>query len=202
VSARASVGWERLRPADVAELLAGFDAPWWIAGGWALDLYLGVETRPHDDVDVALLRRDQHALHRHLEGWDLRYATAGHRLVPWDGRPLAPPVHGVWAPRSRDTDAPWTFEVLLDEHDADRWVYRREPAIARPLAELGATRDGIPFLRPEVVLLYKSKEPTPKDDRDIDAVRPRLPERGRSWLASALAVTAPGHRWLERLGGD
>ena len=29
---------------------------WWVAGGWALDLFLGRMTRPHHDVDVAILR--------------------------------------------------------------------------------------------------------------------------------------------------
>jgi hypothetical protein len=81
-------------------LLADFDAPWWIAGGWALDLFLDAETRPHGDVDVAVLRRDQLALHRRLRTRDLRYATAEDTLALWDGKPLALPVHGVWARRS------------------------------------------------------------------------------------------------------
>jgi hypothetical protein len=51
-------------------------------GGWALDLFLDRETRRHDDLDVALLRRDQGAPHDHLRGWDLRYATAEHALEP------------------------------------------------------------------------------------------------------------------------
>lgn len=180
-------------------MLAGFDAPWWIAGGWALDIFLGAETRQHDDVDVAVLRRDQRALHRFLDGWDLRYATAEGALVPWDGHPLVLPLHGVWARRSHDRDAPWTFEVLLNEHRDDFWVYRRDPAISCPLSDLGGRRHGIPFLRPEVVLLYKSKDPTPKDEKDFDAVLPRLSEAGTSWLREALETSTPGHPWLDRL---
>jgi hypothetical protein len=191
--------WERLRPEQVAGLLAGFDAPWWIAGGWAIDLFLGTETRHHDDVDVAVLRRDHLALHRLLRDWDLRYATAERTLTPWDGRPLAPPVHAVWARRSHDEDAPWTFEVLLNEHRDDRWVYRRDPAISRRLDHLGGRRDGIPFLRPEVVLLYKSKRPTATDEIDFATVAPRLAESARAWLREALSTSAPHHPWLERL---
>jgi hypothetical protein len=140
--------WERLQPDDAAALFADFDGPWWIAGGWALDLFLDAETRPHDDVDVALLRRDQAALHRLLKGWDLRYATPEHTLSPRDGQPLALPVHGVWARRSLDPSSPWTFEILLNEHREDRWVYRRDPAISRELDRLGGLRRGIPYLRP------------------------------------------------------
>ena len=29
--------WDPLTPAGVAEVLSGFDRPWWIAGGWAID---------------------------------------------------------------------------------------------------------------------------------------------------------------------
>ena len=30
--------WEPLTPQQAAERLRGLGAPWWIAGGWALDL--------------------------------------------------------------------------------------------------------------------------------------------------------------------
>jgi hypothetical protein len=198
----ASAGeWERLRPADVAALLAGLDAPWWVAGGWALDLFLDAETRPHGDVDVAVLRRDQLALHRLLGDWDLRYATPERKLEPWDGQPLTLPVHAVWARRSLHPNAPWTFEVLLNEHRGDRWVYRRDPAVSRELVDLGGDRRGIPYLRPEVVLLYKSKDPTVTDEADFGAAEPRLAGSARAWLRAALRTCAPHHPWLERLAG-
>jgi hypothetical protein len=191
--------WEPLRPADIADLLAGFDAPWWIAGGWALDLFLGAETRRHDDIDVAVLRRDQLALYDWLRGWDLHYATPDHTLQPWDGRLLRPPIHGIWARRSHDATAPWTCDFLLDEDRDGRWVYRRDSAITRSLDDLGGLRNGAPYLCPEVVLLYKSKNPTPKDDADFDLVLPRLSSSGRLWLCQTLRTCDAGHRWVQRL---
>jgi len=38
--------------------MRGYRAPWGFAGGWAIDLLVGASTRPHADVDVALLRQD------------------------------------------------------------------------------------------------------------------------------------------------
>ena len=48
----------------VAEELHGFSSPWHCGGGWALDVYLGRVTRIHHDLDVALSRADQLALHQ------------------------------------------------------------------------------------------------------------------------------------------
>lgn len=128
--------WELLTPAEVGPILTHFKRPWWIAGGWAVDLFLGRETRRHDDMDIAVLRGDQLALYQCLEGWDLRYATPEHKLERWDGRPLDLPIHAVWARRSREATAPWTCELLFNEHRQDSWVFRRNDGIALPLNEL------------------------------------------------------------------
>jgi hypothetical protein len=49
--------WEEFDPSHLLELMRGFAAPWWVAGGWALDLWLGRRTRDHEDLDVAVLRK-------------------------------------------------------------------------------------------------------------------------------------------------
>jgi hypothetical protein len=105
----------------------------------------------------------------------------------------------VWARRSCKPDAPWTFEVLLNEHRGDQWLYRRNPKISRELADLGAYRNGIPYLRPEVALLYKSKDPTETDEHDFAVVEPCLSRSARTWLRQALGTCAPRHSWLDRL---
>src|SRR5471032_726485 len=74
-----------------------FSAPWGAAGGWALDLFLGFQSRPHADVDVAILRRDQHHLRARLEGAHVGKVIDGH-LSPWGADEiLANPVHEVHA---------------------------------------------------------------------------------------------------------
>lgn len=191
--------WEPLQPADLAGLLNGLGASWWICGGLALDLYLGRETRRHDDLDVAVLRRDQRALFRHLRGWDFCYATPAHTLEPWDGRHLEPPIHGIWARRSNEASAPWTCEFLLNEHTDPDWIFRLDEAVTRSLAEVGAERGGVPFLRPEIVLLYKASELSPKNEADFAAVRPQLTQTATQWLREALEVINPRHPWVPRL---
>src|SRR5438874_1630364 len=44
---------------ETTGLMSGFGKPWLVAGGWALDLYVGRSTRRHNDVDLAIFREDQ-----------------------------------------------------------------------------------------------------------------------------------------------
>ena len=186
--------------------MAGFAGPWWVAGGWALDLFLGRRTRPHADLEISVLAADQGALFVQLRGWDLRLVAPGASLSPWDGSRIEPPFHQVWARRGPRRPAsaeefaadPTMLGFLLEQGDARRWVFRRHPAVARPLHELGAaTADGVPFVRPEVALLFKAKGIRFKDRRDFERVRPHLDGPARAWLASALQQAHPGHAWIE-----
>jgi hypothetical protein len=89
---------------------------------------------------------------------------------------------------------------LLEQSIGDRWVFRRHPAITRPLEEVGAaTTEGVAFVRPEIALLYKAKGSRFKDQRDFDRALPHLDTAARTWLASALDQAHPGHAWRERL---
>lgn len=188
--------------------MAGFPAPWWVAGGWALDLFLGQRTRPHPDLEISILGSAQQPLFAHLRGWDLRLAAPGHTLVIWDGGPIEPPYHQVWArfgpgrPSSSEVFGadPTMLDFLLEQEREGGWAFRREPTITRTLDQFGTTASGgVPVVRPEVALLYKAKSPRYKDQRDFDAVLPHLGDSERTWLASALNEAHPGHPWRARL---
>jgi uncharacterized protein (DUF952 family) len=84
--------------AQAGSIMAGFDRPWWVAGGWAIDCAVGRRTRPHADLELAVLHRDHQALYAHLAGWELRLARPGGDFARWDGTPLAAPMfHQFWA---------------------------------------------------------------------------------------------------------
>ena len=46
--------WDPWHPADIARLLAGVTVPWYVAGGWAIDLFIGRQTREHGDLEIAI----------------------------------------------------------------------------------------------------------------------------------------------------
>ena len=196
-------GYERapLTPDAVGELFRCFPHSWWIAGGWAIDLFLGHTTREHGDIEVALLRRDQQSLRRHLPGWELRYAADG-GLHAWPEEEwLELPRHEIWA-RTHD-DPRWRLELLLNESSGGEWLFRRDPRLSRPLDEVGVTTAaGLSILAPEIVLLYKARLPEPKDEADLAAVLSALDDGRRSWLASALGLVHPGHRWVDSLNAS
>ena len=177
------------------EVMRDFHGRWGIAGGWAIDLYLGHETRAHHDVDIAVLREDQAALRRLLEGVSVTKVVK-RELIEWAaGETLAPPIHEIHATWPDESQ----LEFLLDERQGRDWVYRRDARIRLPMANAFLERDATPFLAPEVVLLYKSKGTGPKDDDDFQRVVPRLGADQRGWLRGALLLTSPDHHWLSAL---
>jgi Aminoglycoside-2''-adenylyltransferase len=46
--------WDAWPPAEIARRLAGVRAHWYVAGGWALDLFRGKQQRDHDDLEIAV----------------------------------------------------------------------------------------------------------------------------------------------------
>jgi hypothetical protein len=183
--------------------LAGLACPWFVVGGWAIDLHLGRVTRPHGDVDVAVYRRDQAALRAFLAdgGWTV-HAVVAARLEPWRATEwLALPVHEVHA-SAPSGDA--RLEFLLNEGDDDAWRFRKAPhAVARPRSLVECrSPEGLPYYAPEVPLLYKALTSVrrPSDDADFDVALPALGAEPRAWLASAIGALAPRHPWLASLG--
>ena len=190
--------WQRLSPADAADLLAGFPQPWWIAGGWAIDLFLGKATRQHRDMDIAMLRGAEPALRAHFRSWDIRIAHDG-AFEPWTGGALPPRRHQFWArPRK---DGPWALELLLEDHAGGTWQFRRDASVTLPVRRLTrTTRQGVPYLCPEVVLLYKAKfAEEGRNAADFAVTAPALDAAARRWLHVTLGQTYRGHPWLGQL---
>jgi len=181
--------WQPLAPHEAAALFAGAEFPWWVAGGWAIDLFLGHQTRTHHDLDVGVLRRDQLAVHAFLARWELWAAYPPGQLRKWEaGESLPVEVHDVWC-REAAGD-PWRFQLMLNESSGDHWVYRRDPSVTRPLTQvILATEDGIPYLAPEVQLLFKATHPRAKDDADLASALRVLSRESRDWLVMHARLT-------------
>jgi hypothetical protein len=191
--------WDAWRPEHVERLLAGVAAPWYVAAGWALDLFLGEERRAHEDLEIAVPRHRFAEVAEALAELEFFVPTAPGFVAPLTGAPeLLDGSHQTWA-REPSTGL-WRLDVFREPADGDTWICRRDESIRMPYERLIArTPDGIPYARPEVILLFKAKHTRPKDDDDFAAVLPRLDPERRRWLAATLELVHPGHRWLAEL---
>ncbi len=182
-----------------AELFHSQSKTWWIAGGLAIDLFLGEETRDHEDIDVSILRKDEKHFRTFLDSWELWPGLGNDGLdnKPIEANDELPSQRDVlWCRPS--SDANWAFEILTSRTDGDMWIFKRDDRVRMPISEIGkVNRDGIPFLRPEIILLFKAKNIREKDQHDFDAVAHKLnkPE----WLKKSLEKVHPGHQWIKRL---
>jgi GrpB-like predicted nucleotidyltransferase (UPF0157 family) len=185
----------------VANELQGFRHAWYISSGWALDLFLGRATRVHEDVDVVIPQTDQLALQHHLtaRGWRLMMPVDG-RLERWpEHLHLELPHHQVLALRD---GAFIDFQLSDIAHEV--WRYRRAPAIIRSAERIGLrSNSAIPFIAPEIVLLFKSQNTSgrerQKDQADFEKVYTHMEPERRAWLLWAMLATDPAHAWITRL---
>jgi hypothetical protein len=199
--------WEPWHPAEAARVLADVRAPWCVAAGWAIDLFLGGQRREHEDLEIAVPAARFAEVAAALAEYELFVpGLLDDRHVAW---PLAESgdrletFHQTWV-RDRATDR-WRLDVFREPSDGDTWVCRRDAAIRLPYGELIEwTADGIPYCRPEIVLLFKATrsnpdEATERDERDLADALEAFDRERRRFLRELLTRVAPDHPWLARL---
>jgi hypothetical protein len=177
--------------------MVNFASSWSLCGGWAVDAWLGRQTRDHSDIDITVFQDEVSALPAHFEGWALTAhdAIAPDDSEPWDGHWLTLPAHV----HVRQEDG-FHIDVQVGERSAHYRVLNREPRIAIDLARCAASsRWGVPTLVPEVVLFYKAMETRPQDDADFVALLPYLALKQIVWLRKAIRRVRPDHAWLSQL---
>jgi hypothetical protein len=193
--------WQPLSATEVRSLFAGAEFPWWVAGGHAIEFAVGHPFRPHADIDVLLLRRDQLLAQKTLDGWHCWAADPPGHLRPWKpGEVLPGHVSDVWCQEA--PMGPWRLQLMLGDADEGHWRSRRNGLVSRPIVEIGVrSREGIPFLAPEIQLFYKAKAPRPKDWLDFSMVHPSLTQNQKAWLKDAILIAyGEGNDWLTELG--
>lgn len=192
------VRWEPWTPWQAAERLRGVATRWYVVAGWALDLFRGEVTRPHEDLEIGVPAAGFAALRAALADHEVQVVGSGRR---WPLASAAMDEHFQTWFRDPASGA-YHLDVFRDPHDGDEWICRRDPAIRRPYdALVRTTPEGVPFLAPEVVLLFKAKHVRDKDQADFSGVAGLLDEDARRWLVDALDRVHPGHPWRRALAG-
>ena len=193
--------------ARIADVMSGFSGTWSLCGGWAVDAWLGRETRDHGDVDISIFEGDLPELFGHLDGWQLiahdRHVQ-GDTTEPWNGRPLARPahIHGRFSnaslPERLDAAAGFDLDIQIDASSGDDFIASRKHNITLPLGVCTQQSGwGLPTLTPPLLLFYKAKLPRSHDEQDFRALLPHLTDEQRNWLRNAISLV--GHPWLAQL---
>ncbi|MFH9552926.1 nucleotidyltransferase domain-containing protein [Streptomyces sp. NPDC017435] len=197
LTARWSDAWS---PAQVAERLEGISASWCVAAGWALDLFRGEQSRPHGDLEIAVPAAGFPEIRDRFPEYACDAVGSGR---VWAG---TGPGSEAWAEAMAATHQTWLrdpvtgrflFDVFREPHEGGTWICRRDETLRLPYDTIiERTTDGIPFLVPELVLLFKAKAPRTKDRADFDGVLPLLGRARRARLGEWLEHVHPGHPWL------
>jgi hypothetical protein len=187
--------WQAWSPSDVAQRMSKVTAPWYITAGWALELFTNAAAREHADLEIAVPAARFGEIVAAFPGfeWD----------VVGDGRvwPFPEQLANHFQTWLRDpTTGRYHIDVFREPHVGDRWVCRRDTSITLPYSEMILrTSDGVPYVIPEVALLFKAKHVRDKDQADFARVLRTMDRTRRSRLRGWLTQVHPGHPWISAL---
>jgi hypothetical protein len=189
----------------VCRFMERWEGPWWVVGGWAIDLWVGEVTREHEDIELCVPRQDQLGLRTLVADWRW-YAPRDGKWAPFGEERMLESPSSMWQLRSptvlRDDDLPPRWEFLLTDVDGGEWVFERDKTIRLPLERVIVRSPlGPPVASPEIVLLHKAfNNPLrAKDEHDFLWVKDRVEPKRRAWLREHLRRLLPQHRWLPQL---
>lgn len=187
--------WQPLTPDTIAEFLHGFERPWWIVGGWAIQKATGF-SRPHEDMDISIAHHDAEELRLFLRdrGWTTWAADSGW-LRPFDDRFREIRAgSGIWV--RADALSPWVLDVPLTTFRNGRWTNKRLPSQELDLDEATwIAGDGLRYLNPEIALFMKLRQSRQKDIEDAEAAIPLLTRAQRHWLSTTVQMLDSSHPW-------
>jgi hypothetical protein len=180
-------------PNQVAERLAGVGTPWCVVAGWALDLFRGERSRPHGDLEIAVPAAGFAEVRDRFSEYAFDAVGRG-RIWAEAGAEALAATHQTWL-RDRASGR-FLFDVFREPHEGDTWICRSDESLRLPYdVIIERTAEGIPYLVPELVLLFKAKDTRPKDHADFDGVLPLLSQARRDALSKWLSRMRPGHPW-------
>lgn len=193
-------------------------------GGYAIELFLNRTIRKHGDVDVSAYWQDRDKIILYMQslGWEVyemcgdgiaHHITnvniqlktkrnifcfiAGCRLVKLSPQGQTD-MYYLDFDHSGQTKLNF-IEFLFNNCNDKSFKYARNENITLPIAKAILTQNGIPYLAPELILLYKSTDTECEGYQlDYDFASDIMSTEQKNWLQAALKEMNPsGHKWLE-----
>lgn len=193
-------------------------------GGWAIDLFLGYESRKHGDIDIHAYWADRDAIILHMqslgfEAYEMLGGGKAHRITDVnDQRRIKRNIFCCkqdceLVQLSKTEEAGVCFvdfqhtgqtrldfiEFLFNHKSAHALLYARNHVIKRELSKAILSNNGMAYLAPEICLLYKSTDIQREGyQQDYERAISKMDGEQKQWLNAALHAMYPGgHKWLE-----
>ncbi|MFD1176012.1 nucleotidyltransferase domain-containing protein [Paenibacillus puldeungensis] len=177
--------------------MKSFEKPWFVAGGWAIDLAVGKATREHKDIDICVFREDANYTINYFKDWDIKVAIPGeHRLERVDQ------ITDVVLPRYclhlfKDNEF---LEILLTERVREEVVFRKNSEIRMSIKDFSKHQENIPFVNPVWQLLFKSLNTREEDEHDfMTYINEVNDDYSKKWLFQKLKDIKGNQKWIEEL---
>lgn len=207
-----------------SQVMGKMNAKWCFAGGWAIDLFLGKESRPHKDLDIVVFKNEINEVISYMKAnnWRLETPTRQGFLPVTEESVSELEMDNMWCMNEdypqdylkvdeqgscnfyqyeRDVQEEFDFlEVLLNSTEGGYFIYQQNPAIRLEMSRAIFENNGLPYLAPEIVLLYKSKYLSEDNQADFELVTAKLNPEQREWLKEALTNEyGSDHPWVQAL---
>ncbi|MBQ4047045.1 MAG: hypothetical protein IJC93_01580 [Clostridia bacterium] len=206
---------------DTEYFLSNAQICWAVCGGYALDLFLDRTIRKHSDIDICVFENDRDTILQYMLKRDWRvYEFRGQGKV----RPLNSAstsdvgrnfmcINGecdlVKFYPCEDTGMLYhqffhigirTFnyiEFLFSKNNKNNFVFDEAKNIYRDLSKAILFNGNIPYLAPEIALLYKSSQAEREEYHyDFEQTYPHMSNEQKEWFSQKLDVLYPdGHKW-------
>lgn len=208
--------------AEANALLQGQEFSYAICGGFALDLFLGYETRTHGDIDILAFWEDRETIITYMQskGYNVYEMLGGgkvHRIMDIKmqeklRKNIFCCTEDCELVRLYDTDEQDVYwldfqhtglsklnyvEFLFNERTEEKFVYVRDERVRRRMANTILETDGVPYLAPELCLLFKSTDIEREGyQQDFELTVGKLSAEQRAWFENAMELLYPeGHKW-------
>ncbi|MFG5119961.1 nucleotidyltransferase domain-containing protein [Methylorubrum sp. POS3] len=190
--------WAAWSPRELGQRLRNAIHPWYIAGGWALDIWHGRQTREHEDLEFVVMRNDANYFRVTFNELDFFTVHSGAVEYLPPSAKLPSDVWQLWGADMRQ--GCWRVDMMMESGTPDRWIYKRNRMIQTARSDaVRVSEAGIPYLSPIQVLLFKAKYCREKDQKDFDLSLPKLSAEERQQLTIWLDDMHPGHTWITKL---
>ncbi|MBO0992894.1 nucleotidyltransferase domain-containing protein [Bacillus sp. SD088] len=201
---------------------------WAICGGYAIELFIGKNTRAHMDVDILAFWEDRPNIITFMinKGWRVFEACGGGKVIELfdaSGSQMKRNLFCIPDNNTRCALQPTNeinvyqfsiktneqidldyIEFLFNQKDENYFYYVNDVSIKRSLDDAFLKKEGIQYLSPEIVLLYKSTYlnsiDATKHKHDFKTSLPLLSIEQKQWLKRSLQICQPDtHEWISKL---